>query len=265
MFITPELEVNSYNESNKRVLGGKSMKVTCPVAMMNKGSYNTQSFSNQNFVKLEELMYEQQVKRGEKIYWEGNDCNHLYYLKSGAVKLTKSSDEGKDLVLYHFQAGDLFGEIGDDSHVLNSFSAEAMTDCSLGVIQQKDLETILWQNGDLAVEFMKWMGYMQRFTQTKLRDLMFFGKHGALASTLIRIANTYGIEEGNTIRMTTKFTNTEIADLIGATRETVNRMLNQFKKDNIIAYENGTIMIKDLEQLKAICHCEGCPKNICRL
>ncbi|MFP3490515.1 helix-turn-helix domain-containing protein, partial [Staphylococcus sp. SIMBA_130] len=82
--------------------------------------------------------------------------------------------------------------------------------------------------------------------------------HGALASTLIRIANTYGIEEGDTIRMTTKFTNTEIADLIGATRETVNRMLNQLKKDHIIAYENGTIMIKDLEQLKAICHCEGC-------
>ncbi|MBF0706120.1 Crp/Fnr family transcriptional regulator [Alkalihalobacillus hwajinpoensis] len=232
---------------------------------MNKGGYNTQSFSKDNFIKLEELMYEQQVKRGETIYWEGNESNHIYYLISGAVKLTKSSDEGKDLVLYHFQAGDLFGEFHDDSHAQNSFSAEAMTDCSLGIIQQKDLETILWQNGDLAIEFMKWMGYMQRFTQTKLRDLMFFGKHGALASTLIRIANTYGVEEGPSIRMTTKFTNTELADLIGATRETVNRMLNQLKKDEIIAYDGGAILIEDLDKLKAICHCEGCPKNICRL
>lgn len=241
------------------------MKVTCPISTMNKGGYNTQSFSKNNFIKLEELMYEQQVKRGETIYWEGNESNHIYYLKSGAVKLTKSSDEGKDLVLYHFQAGDLFGELHDDSHPQNSFSAEAMTDCSLGIIQQKDLETILWQNGDLAIEFMKWMGYMQRFTQTKLRDLMFFGKHGALASTLIRIANTYGVEEGSSIRMTTKFTNTELADLIGATRETVNRMLNQLKKDKIIAYDGGAILIEDLDKLKAICHCEGCPKSICRL
>ncbi len=241
------------------------MKINCPIASINKGGYNTQTFSEENFTKLKELMYERIVPRGEMIYWEGEDCNHLYYLKSGAVKLTKSSDEGKDLVLYHFQAGDLFGELEDDSHAINSFSAEAMTDCSLGVIQQKDLETILWQNGDLAIDFMKWMGYMQRFTQTKLRDLMFFGKHGALASTLIRIANTYGITEGKTIRFTTKFTNTELADLIGATRETVNRMLNQFKKDKVISYEGGAIMIQDMDRLKAICHCEGCPKNICRL
>ena len=241
------------------------MKINCAISSINKGGYNTQTFSEENFTKLKELMYERIVTRGEMIYWEGEGCDHLYFLNSGAVKLTKSSDEGKDLVLYHFQAGDLFGELKDDSQSINSFSAEAMTDCRLGVIQQKDLETILWQNGDLAIDFMKWMGYMQRFTQTKLRDLMFFGKHGALASTLIRIANTYGIAEGKTIRFSTKFTNTELADLIGATRETVNRMLNQLKKDEVISYEGGAIMIQDMDRLKGICHCEGCPKNICRL
>lgn len=227
--------------------------------------FNTQSFASENFSKLKSVMHEKHISQGEKIYWEGEECQYLYFLKQGAVKLTKSSDEGKDLVLYYFQPGDLFGDLKDDIHLTNSYTAEAISDCTLGVIQQNDLESLLWQNGDLAIDFMKWLGYMQRFLQTKLRDLLFFGKNGALASTLIRMSNTYGVADGDTIRFTTKLTNSELGDLIGSTRETVNRMLNQLKREEIIGYEGGVITIKNLDGLKTICHCEGCPKSICRL
>ncbi len=244
-----------------RWIGGINI-MECPLSTT---GYNTQSFDKNNFSKLKGVMYERHVSKGEKIYWEGEGCEYLYYLKQGSVKLTKSSDDGKDLVLYYFQPRDLFGDLRDNINTTNSYSAEAMSDCTLGVIQQKDLETLLWQNGDLAIDFMKWLGYMQRFLQTKLRDLLFFGKHGALASTLIRMSNTFGVSDGDSIRISNKFTNSEIADLIGSTRETVNRMLNQMKKDNIIGYECGIITINDMDQLKDICHCEGCPKSICRL
>lgn len=237
----------------------------CPMISKNTAGYNTQSFASENFTKLKGVMYERHVPRGEKIYWEGEECQHIYFLKQGAVKLTKSSDEGKDLVLYYFQSGDLFGDLKDDVHITNSYTAEAISDCTLGVIQQKDLETLLWQNGDLAIDFMKWLGYMQRFLQTKLRDLLFFGKNGALASTLIRMSNTYGVSEGNKVRFTNRLTNSELGDLIGSTRETVNRMLNQLKREEIIDYEGGVITIRDIDRLKAICHCEGCPSSICRL
>lgn len=75
------------------------------------------------------------------------------------------------------------------------------------------------------IEFMKWMGRMQRLIHVKLRDILFFRKNGALASTLIRMSNSFGKVEGGQIIITEKFTNADIGCLIGATRETVNRMI----------------------------------------
>jgi CRP/FNR family transcriptional regulator, cyclic AMP receptor protein len=228
-------------------------------------SHNTVTFSEESFLKLKGIMYEHFIQKGSRVFLEGDPADKIYYLKSGAVRLKKVTNDGKDLSLYYYREGDLFGEFDQTSNKVCTFSAETTTDCTIGVIQQQDLEILMWQHGDLALDFMKWMGYMQRFTQLKLRDLMFYGKNGALASTLIRMSNTYGIQNGNTIHIVERFTNSEIASIIGATRETVNRMLAQLKKSKIISYDDGTITILDLEALKKICHCEECPAHICRL
>lgn len=226
---------------------------------------NTISFTDESLAHLKSIMYEHHIPKGTNIFWEGDRADKLYYLKEGSVKLLKSADDGKDLVLYYFREGDFFGETESFSNEVCGFTAEALSDCTIGIIQQGDLEVLLWQHGDLAIEFMKWMGFMHRFTQLKLRDLLFYGKSGALASTLVRMANSYGFEKDGAIHFTVSFTNYDLADLIGATRETVNRMLNHMKKEHIIDYKNGSIVIRDLEYIKSICHCEGCPKEVCRL
>ncbi|WP_051390517.1 Crp/Fnr family transcriptional regulator [Sediminibacillus terrae] len=227
---------------------------------------NTWQFTKESFEKIQGIMYQHVFPAGTTLFWEGDEAEKLYFLESGSVRLVKTADDGKDLCLYYFHEGDLFGEIqypGQEGQM--SYTAEVLQDARVGVIQQRDLEILLWQHGDLAIEFSRWLGYMQQLTQVKLRDLMFHGKNGALASTLIRAANTYGVQDGGTIRFTEKFTNAELASLIGATRETVNRMLNQLKKQQIIDIEHGRIVILDLAELKAICHCEECPLGICRL
>src|SRR5690606_22370664 len=122
---------------------------------------------------------------------------------------------------------------------------ETAEDSVLGIIQQKDLEVLLWQHGDFAVEFIKWLSQIHRITQTKFRDLMMFGKPGALCSMLIRLSNTFGKPFGDGILITTRLTNNELAEMIGATRESVNRMLSDLRKQNVIDYHNSLIVIKD--------------------
>ncbi|UUZ85022.1 helix-turn-helix domain-containing protein [Paenibacillus sp. P26] len=102
-------------------------------------------------------------------------------------------------------------------------------------------------------------------TQTKFRDLMMFGKPGALCSLLIRLNNSYGEACGKHHRIAVKMNNTEMAEMIGATRESVNRMLSEMKKEDVIDMESGHVIIKDLDYLRDVCHCENCPKDICRL
>ena len=95
---------------------------------------------------------------------------------------------------------------------------------------------------------------------------MMFGKLGALCSTLIRLSNMYGVIRQDGILIQKKFTNTEIADMIGATRESVNRMLGKLRKDGIISIEkSGKIFIKDIQYLKDEIGCEDCPIEICNI
>ncbi|MNE86560.1 Anaerobic regulatory protein [compost metagenome] len=94
---------------------------------------------------------------------------------------------------------------------------------------------------------------------------MLYGKPGALCSLLIRLSNTYGVPDGDEIRIEKKFNNSEMAELIGATRESVNRMLSDMRKDDLIYIEHGTIVIKDIEALRDVCKCESCPVQICRI
>ncbi|MFC0471525.1 Crp/Fnr family transcriptional regulator [Halalkalibacter kiskunsagensis] len=226
---------------------------------------NTFHLSEKTLSSLTDIMYEQHVEAGTYLFWEGDTADKLFYIKKGHVKLTKSTSDGKEYILNMFDNGDLFGELSSFMSINYSYNAMAITDCTIGVIQQKDLEVILWQHGEIAVEFLKWTQLLNQITQSKLRDLTFHGKLGALCSTIIRMANSYGETFEDYIRITKKVKNGEIGEYIGATRESVNRMLSDLRTKGILGQENGYILVHDLKALKDICHCEGCPLEICRM
>ncbi|WP_438434491.1 Crp/Fnr family transcriptional regulator [Gorillibacterium sp. sgz500922] len=227
---------------------------------------NTSVFSEENFSILREIMYEQKFPIGSHLYWEGDLADKLFYLKSGRVKITKSTDEGKELILYMHQSGDMLGQIDPFHNSRQAFSATALEECTVGLLQQSDLEILIWQHGELAIDFMKWMGLTHRVTQAKFRDMVMYGKPGALCSTLLRLAHTYGRKtENGGLMITKKLTHSELSDMIGATRESVNRMLNDLRKKDAVDYDNGYIVVKNEEFLQTICHCESCPNAVCRV
>lgn len=226
---------------------------------------NTNCFSEDSLAKLMTIMYVMNLSQGSRLFWEYDKADKLYYIKQGHIRITKSSDDGRHFVLYMYQKGDLFGQVDPFRTLTQGFNAEAVEDSIVGVIQQQDLEILLWQHGELAMEFMKWMSLVHRMTQTKFRDLMMFGKTGALCSVIIRLVNAYGVQEESGIRIARKLTNTDLAEMIGATRESVNRMLGDMKKHNAIDFADGYLIVHDQIYLKDICHCENCSTDICRM
>lgn len=221
--------------------------------------------TEESFERLRSIMYIKNVEKGSCLFREGDEADKLYYIFEGRIKSTKLSDAGRSLTLYLHHTGDLIGQMEPFKDTTHSTTAEVTEAARIGVIQRKDLETLLWQHGDLALEFMKWMGLMHRLTQTKFRDLMLFGKTGALCSLLIRLCNSYGEEKDDGIQIDLKLSNTEMADMIGATRESVNRMLADLKKENVISYREGHYTVHQIHYLKEVCCCENCPKEICRM
>lgn len=229
----------------------------------------TNFFSEEQFARLTELMYPKRVEAGSYLFWEGEPADKLYYIQSGRVKLRKVMEDGKEFILSILQAGDLLCEPDDGvNEVKYSYSAEVIDEAKLGVIQWTDLEILLYRHGDFAVRFMNWMALSRRVSESKFRDLLLFGKPGALASTLIRLANSYGVMHADGIKINIKLTNSELAAFIGTTRESVNRMLAGFRDEGIIDMRKGYIVILELSALREICQCPACPgcsPEVCRI
>ncbi|SDS36194.1 CRP/FNR family transcriptional regulator, anaerobic regulatory protein [Paenibacillaceae bacterium GAS479] len=226
---------------------------------------NSFVFSADSFGKLTALMRKHIVPAGVNIFSEGEPSNYWYYLERGHVKGTKTSAEGKEFTMYGYKQGDFFGNLGFDEEPLQSFSAVTQTESIISFLPRGELEFALWRFGSLALECMDWLSQMNRLTQTKLRDLMLYGKPGALCSTLIRLANTYGVTCEDGILIEQKMTNMELADAIGAARESVNRMLADFRRAGAVSIRQGHIVIHDKQYLMQLCHCENCPKEVCRM
>lgn len=222
-------------------------------------------FSADSFAKLQSIMYRKPIEKGSVLFWEGDPADKLYFVRRGRVRITKTSDSGRHITLYLLQRGDLFGQLDPFQDQVHTFNAEVLEDGEIGIIQVADLEVLLWQHGDLAIEFTKWMGLMHRMTQTKFRDLMLYGKSGALCSLLIRLCNSNGTLDKDGMKISLKINHTELADMIGATRECVNRMLSDLRKEDIVVMKDGHLVVKDLDHLRGICRCENCPKEICRM
>lgn len=224
--------------------------------------------SEENNSRLKSIMYRKQFVTDSYLFWDGDQTEYLYYVLSGRVKLVKSTEEGKDMMMSILQKGDLIMEMDGFQVSLHNFSAVVIEDAEIGVIQKKDLEILLQRHGDFTLEFMSWMGLMHRITQSKFRDLLMYGKPGALASTLIRMCNSFGIACEDGIRLDIKLTNTELAEIIGATRESVNRMLSELKTEGTIIIKNGQIIVQRLSNLREKCSCPTfpvCPLEICRM
>ncbi len=216
---------------------------------------------------LTSISSSRKVKAEHFLFQEGEDACEMYLIKSGNVQISKLTSDGKELNLRICTTNDIIGELtlftNNPKYML---SALALQDSEVLVIKNDILEEHLLQNAALTLEFMKWLNNHMRKFQTKIRDLVMNGKKGALYSTLIRFSNSYGLETEDGILIDIHLTNQEFAKFCSATRESVNRMLNDLKKQEVLATtSDGRIIIKDLEFLKMEIGCDDCPIEICNI
>jgi CRP-like cAMP-binding protein len=205
-------------------------------------------------------------EKGTFLFQEGMEAKELYIILSGRVQISKITADGRELSLRICGENDICGELTlftDNPKYL--LSAKVIEDGEIVAIRKDLLENEIFQNSTLAFEFMKWMSDHFRKTQTKFRDLVLNGKRGALFSTLIRMSNSYGVQQKNGILIDLPLTNQELANFCGTSRESTNRILSDLKKDNIISVKKGKITILDLQYLKTEIGCENCPAVFCSI
>ncbi|WP_084787904.1 Crp/Fnr family transcriptional regulator [Anaerobacillus alkalidiazotrophicus] len=228
-----------------------------------KRFFNELSKENQEL--LLSIGLEISASSGTFLFYEGDFPENVYLIRSGKVRLSKMTADGKEFSVHLKQKDELVGEVGLFNDMSISVTAEVIEDSVLVKFERSSLEEIFRKNGEIAVAFMKWFARHTQSTQAKFRDLILCGKTGAFYSTLIRFSNSYGVKTEEGILINVQLTNQDIANYIGTTRESINRMINDLKKDNVINVDKGYILVKDIEFLKNYLHCGDCPVEICTI
>ena len=207
------------------------------------------------------------IEKDSHIFQEGERAENIFFIKEGAVQISQQTESGKELTIRICGKGVIIGENSMFCHInYHSTSAIATEQTELLALTNHKLEMLLTQHPNLLVDYLKWLQVENIKNQTRMRDLVIHGKKGALFSTLIRLANTYGQKQDNqTIFINFSLTNTEIANLCATSREMINRMLNDLKKHHIITFTKGYITILDVDFLKKEIECADCPLVICRI
>lgn len=203
---------------------------------------------------------------GAYLYREGAPAHYFYIVRSGHIFVVKYGASGRVLALRLATKGSLVGELPIyEEKPTYLFSAIARSAAEVYAIEFPVLEAYLEKHPHLAVALLKLIGMHMRKQHLKFRDLVLYGKKGALCSTLLRLANSYGMETDEGILISVPLTNQELANYSASARESLNRMLAELKKCGVIDMRGHLILIKDIDYLKKTIHCENCGVEICNI
>lgn len=215
-----------------------------------KMSYLFSGLAEDQLTKIAAIIIDRQYPKGRIIFTEGEPGEAIYLLKSGLIKLTKHLEDGREHILHFVHPGEIFAEVvifnGGDFPA----TAEVQEDALVGVIRNRDIEDLIQVNPRVAVELLRIMSRRLRAAQDKLMNLALHDTLRRLAFTLLKMAEENGVPDKRGLVLNLNLTNQELANLIGTTRETVNRILNGFKRDNIIKVDRQQLILLNQKKLE---------------
>ncbi len=190
------------------------------------------------------------AKKKETIFLPGESSRQVYLLKTGRVKISRISEEGRELTLVLLEPGEIFGELEILEGSARDTIAEAMEESQLCVIQKEQFLSLIRKRPELSFRLTKLIGLRLRRIESRVEDLVFRDVPSRLAHLLIQLSEEYGNPSQDGILLSIKITHQEMANLIGSIRETVSATLGEFKKEGLITFEGRKIIILRPELLK---------------
>jgi len=189
---------------------------------------------------------------GDQIFAKGDPGNSMMAVLKGRVMISAPSTDGRQVVLTVFRDGDVFGEIALLDGKERTADATAMADCELLVVPRRSLLSLLDRRPDLCIGLMVVLCERLRRTNEQVEDLAFLDLEARIAKAIIRLAEENG-EGGSPARpVGVKISQRALGELVGGSRESVNKHLQEWKRSGIIALGKGAIVIRDREALAAL-------------
>jgi CRP/FNR family transcriptional regulator, cyclic AMP receptor protein len=184
----------------------------------------------------------------DQIVAKGDPGNSMMAVLKGRVSITSPSLDGRQVVLSVMHEGDVFGEIALLDGKERTADVTAMTDCELLVVPRRSLLSLLERRPDLCIRLLLVLCERLRSTNEQVGDLAFLDLEARIAKVLVRLSEENGGGSAGK-PAAVKISQRALGELVGGSRESVNKHLQEWKRSGIIAIEKGAIVIRDRDAL----------------
>ena len=200
--------------------------------------------------ELRAMMSQTTLRRGETLFNEGDPGDRFYVLLSGKIKLGHASADGRENLLAVLGPGELVGELTLFDPGPRSTTATAVAPTDLLTLEHAQLMTFIETHPQLAKDMLRALAQRLRRTNTALADLVFSDVPGRVAKALLDLADRFGSTTEDGVPVPHDLTQEELAQLVGASRETVNKSLAEFVSRGWIRLEGRAVTLLDVDRLR---------------
>lgn len=211
------------------------------------------SISSMALERVADSFHVRKFKNRGTIIHQGDTTSDFYVIKTGKVRVLTINEAGDESCLRVLGSGDVFGELSAFDSAPRSASVQAIGECAILAMNHSHFLTYLRETPDLALEFIKFLSEKLRWTTLFSHTMAQYDTAGRLLHLILHYKERFGreIAEGKAYEVDLPLNQTDLASMVGARREWVNRLLQKWRKSGYITYSGSTITILDVLALVA--------------
>jgi CRP-like cAMP-binding protein len=186
------------------------------------------------------------------LFRKGDPGTNMMVVLQGRVQICTRSAEGKEFVVNIINPGEVFGEIALLDGSDRTADAVTMDACELMVLERRDFVPFLKSHPDACMRLLEVLCQKLRWTTGVLEAALFLEGPSRLARILVHLARLYGQPVRDGVQLHIRLSQQQLANMVGMSRESINKQLGHWRDDGIVAIEDGRITITDLDALQEI-------------
>lgn len=195
------------------------------------------------------------VRAREELFHKGDTGAQIYVVARGRLKALTTSEEGDDVVFNIHGPGEMLGEVALLTGLPRTATVSAIENSELLVLERRDFLACLRRDPEVAVKLLGILAERLKHLSEMMEDTLFLNLPVRLAKKMLELAAGDAEKTEAGLRIRLRLSQEEWGDLVGATRESVNKQMRRWVDEGWIALERGYVTIRRPEKLEALAHC----------
>jgi CRP-like cAMP-binding protein len=194
----------------------------------------------------------QKLRAREELCHKGDPGSQVYLIAKGRLKATTSSAEGDDVVFSIMAPGEVCGELALLSGGRRTATITAIDESEVIVLDRREFLPFLKTHPEAAIKLLEVLAERQLRLSELVEDTTFLNLPARLAKKLVSLAQAYGIETSDGIRIDLKLSQSEIGDLVATTRESINKQMKAWSEEGMVTMKSGIVTVHRIDDLEAL-------------